>query len=297
MLIRTYPFVALFIALASLASSLHGNDGYQLKDDWLINGEPFIAQVRHDETNKELVLDNGLIRRSLKLAPNAATVRFENLMTGESLLRGIKPEAVVTIDGIEFAVGGLVGQTNYAFLPGPETELKAAPNSFKFSHLVMGEIKPRLEWKQIRHVPEGVAWPPRGKHVVLHFVPPSNASNQNVTVEVHYEIYDGLPLLSKWIRVSNNSDQSIVVNRFVSEYLAVVEAESMVELRPANRARSVVPDLLPNIHVETDYAMGAMDAKTANAFAVHWELDPQYDTQVSYLRASRCLLRVGLNIG
>lgn len=294
---NVFPFIAALLYSAISAFTSYGHDGYQLKDDWLINGESFVAKIRHDESDRELVIENGLIKRSLKLSPNAATVRFDNLMTGESLLRGIRPEAGITIDGKEYAVGGLIGQTNHAFLPSPETELTDAPNSFKFSHFVVGDIKPRLEWKQIRHVPEGVVWPPRGKHVVLHFVPPSDAPIRNVTVEVHYEIYDGVPLLSKWIRVHNNSSQSIVVNRFVSEYLAVVEAESMVELRPVNRARSVVPDLLPNIHVETDYAMGAMDAKTANAFAVHWEVDPQYDTQVSYLRASRCLLRIGLNIG
>jgi hypothetical protein len=277
--------------------SVLADDRYQLKQDWLINSQSFIAQVEHREVDRELVLTNGLIQRAIRLAPNAATIRFDNLMTGESLLRGLKPEALVTIDGVQWEVGGLVGQKNYAFLPEPNAELSTNPNAFQFSRWTVGEIEPRLEWKQVRRVPQGVVWPPRGKHVVLHFDSPVAMSPANVSVEVHYEIYDGLPLLSKWIRVKNDSDQSICINRFASELLACVEAESMVENRPANRTRNAVPDLFPNIQVETDYAMGAMDSKTANGYSVHWEEDPQYDTQVSYLRASRCLLRVGLNVG
>jgi hypothetical protein len=42
-----------------------------------------------------VALTNGLVERRFRLSPNAATVGFENLMTGESLLRGVKPEAAV----------------------------------------------------------------------------------------------------------------------------------------------------------------------------------------------------------
>lgn len=292
-------FLARLLAVGSVflcAAFLSAEDRYQLKQDWLIDDHSFTAAVELRDTDQELVLKNGHIERVIKLAPNAATIRFDNLMTGESLLRGVRPEALVTIDGVHMEVGGLSGQKNFAFLPDSNAEFASNPNSFQFNRWTVGEIEPRLEWKRVRGVPQGVVWPPKGKHVVLYFqAPPSNPSK--LSIEVHYEIYDRLPLLSKWIRINNDSEQSVCVNRFASELLAVVEAESMVELRTANRTRSVAPDLLPNIHVETDYAMGAMDAKTANAYSVHWEVDPQYDTQVSYLRASRCLLRVGLNVG
>ena len=294
---RFYLWLLAILMILPCDFSILADDRYQLKQDWLIDNRSFIAQVEHRDSDQELVLSNGLIRRVLKLEPNAATVRFDNLMTGESMLRGLKPEALVTIDGRDFEVGGLVGQKNYAFLPDPKTELTTNTAAFQFSRFTVGDIDPRLEWKQIRHVPDGVVWPPRGKHVVLHFDSPTAMVPTKVSIEVHYEIYDGLPLLSKWIRVKNDSDQSVCVNRFASELLAFVEAESMVEHRPDNRTRSTAPDLFPNIHVETDYAMGAMDSKTANGYSVHWDEDPQYDTQVSYLRASRCLLRVGLNVG
>ena len=67
---------------------------------------------------REVVLDNGLVRRVIRLAPNAATVAFENLMTGESIIRAVRPEASVVLDGVRYEVGGLRGQ--------PITELPQA---------------------------------------------------------------------------------------------------------------------------------------------------------------------------
>ena len=74
--------------------------------DWLINPQPFQAQVLR-KTPDELVLANGLISRSFRLAPNAATVGLDNLVTGEAILRGVKPEAILDIDGKRYDVGGL----------------------------------------------------------------------------------------------------------------------------------------------------------------------------------------------
>ena len=56
------------------------------------------------------------IARTFRLAPNAATVGLDQLISGESLLRGVKPEAIVEINGRRYEVGGLTGQPNYAFL-------------------------------------------------------------------------------------------------------------------------------------------------------------------------------------
>ena len=38
-------------------------------------------------------MSNGLVRRTCRLSPNAATVALENLVTGEGLLRSVRPEA------------------------------------------------------------------------------------------------------------------------------------------------------------------------------------------------------------
>ena len=46
----------------------------------------------------------------------------------------------------------------------------------------------------------------KGKHLSLHFVAPksSPASHKSLLVTVHYEMYDGIPLLSKWVTIENN---------------------------------------------------------------------------------------------
>ena len=68
--------------------------------DWLIDGTTFKADVYTSENTGEIVLTNGLLRRTFTISKNAATIAFDNLMTGESIIRGIKPEAEIKINGI-----------------------------------------------------------------------------------------------------------------------------------------------------------------------------------------------------
>ena len=84
---------------------------------WLIDPTPYRAVVT---TNvNELVLENGLARRVIRLTPNAATVELQNLTTGEHVLRAIAPEARVTLNGTEYAVGGLVSKLEPLSSPIP----------------------------------------------------------------------------------------------------------------------------------------------------------------------------------
>ena len=84
--------------------------------DWLLTKGRYPAKIEIKNNDKDLVMTNGLIERSFRLLPNAATVGFVNRMTGESILRGIKPEAVLGLDGQTYNVGGLIGQVEYAYL-------------------------------------------------------------------------------------------------------------------------------------------------------------------------------------
>jgi hypothetical protein len=72
---------------------------------WLIDPSPFVARFeRH-----KIALSNGLIRRVLRLLFNATADALAKLTTGPNVLRGVKPEAIVEMDGIRFQVGGLRG--------------------------------------------------------------------------------------------------------------------------------------------------------------------------------------------
>ena len=111
---------------------------------------------------------------------------------------------------------------------------------------------------------------------------------QGLVVKVHYEIYDGIPLISKWFTIENGGLKSVVLNNFKSEILAMVEAESAVEKQKGWET--------PNIHVESDFEFHSMSMKNANK-VVHWEKDPRYTSQASYLLTTPCLLECKLPIG
>ena len=486
--------------------------------DWLIDPSPCKAALFRGGDG-EVVLSNGLICRTFRLRPNGATVAFDNRMTGQSLLRGVKSEAIVEIDGLRHEVGGLKGQPDYAYLK-PEwlDRMPADPQAFRLVGLEWGRAKARLEWKRVRHCAPDAAWPPPGVSLRMDYEMPPAAMDQRLAtpqdsaagrerllsddfqqldeawrvhaskahprssfrnegkvgeihtpantavfverdlppgvrlveatidpgtdrsaswgpglalvwadrtvkfhlrpggsaetadpqfgvydgqaerlispegwavdlarptalrlrlgedaihcdarrqegpwrtvhtialrtppgdpqrvrvgklgkaggaadhpeagdlvrlrvlgfaargalrdgalaerrrrledarklrVSVHYELYDGLPCLSKWITVHNPTGREVVVNRFTSEVLAAVEHGSAVEFR--GRAFRT-----PNIHVETDYAFGGFTPLNTTQWSVHWLPDPDYGTQVNYLRKTPCLLEVRPTVG
>jgi len=475
--------------------------------DWLIDSAGYQAAVYRTETPNEIAISNGLITRVFRIAPNGATVGFDNLMTGESVIRGVKPEARVSLDGKTFDIGGLKGQKNYAYLlPEWIDDLSGDPRAFQFTGLRVGKTEARFPWKRKPYSPDrpwpapgvrvtfdyrlsnkallglgdrplpsamgrkclltddfqtldrswtlykspkharssfqnegkigevytpantcayaqrqlpagtrlvqcsvnpgtdrsaswgpGLAliWPERtikfyirsgegrfgifdgqaerltGKvdlsktyhlririagHLIhcessldmehwtlVHSIETSAklgdpvavrlgktsrtgsaddfggalgdisrcriaafraygdisstamaeitarmAYLRDVLVSVHYELFDSIPLLSKWLTVHNQSSQSVQVNSFVNEILAAVEPESSVESRKGW--------MYPNIHVETDLAYHGMDSDSANK-AVCWQPDPQYLTQVNYRRQTPCLLETKPPLG
>ena len=262
--------------------------------DWLMDGRGFRAGVFRTGHPAELVLGNGLIARTFRLAPNAATIGLDNLVTGESLLRGVKPEAIVAIDGTRHEVGGLKGQPNYAFLrPEWIEQLHPDPAAFRFVGFETGPPKERLAWKQVRHHAPDVTWPPAGAWLRMDYEPPLGTNGQKLRglrLSVHYELYDGLPCYSKWLAVSNGTDKPIRLDYFSSEVLAAVERVSEVDELTAGREA-------PNIHVETDMAFGGMMAAGANRRSYRWLADQDYHTQVNYEKKTPCLLDVGPDLG
>lgn len=489
---------------------------YLPSNDWLVEPGAFKSSIEIKEDGSEVVLQNGLVRRVIRLAPGGTTVALDNLMTGESLLRSPRPEAVITLDGREIPVGGWTGQPNHAYLT-PEwlAAMKADPAAMVFTGMETGVPAARMEWKRVRHHAPDVEWPPKGVYLRLdyrmpdgggagesmasetgrklllddpfrqmdpawkvvasghdervgfqnegkpgeiyapalvhcfaqrglpdgaglievvmdpgtdrassfgpglavvfesgktakvclrpgdrgehgHFetdggalatvkalaagdggldpgrsyrlrvrmeaseliwevadaaadtpefhrlfamtrdaswgravamrvgkmnrsggasdaatdgpgewgrcfvrrarvfgsfdaatVPKEQPQEAGITVSVHYELYDGVPLMSKWITVRNGTSRAVTLDRFTAELLAVVEHSNPVEDRPP------VPLPAPtSLHVETDQAFGAFNSAQANRHAVRWRADPLFSTQVNYLRNMPCLLEV-----
>lgn len=103
-----------------------------------------------------------------------------------------------------------------------------------------------------------------------------------LTVKVHYELYDGLPMISKWVSVENQGKSDFIVNNIKSEHLAVTEAESAVEHKQRWE--------LPPIFAESDFAFGSMSPNAAQNACVEWKVDSTYTTQVNYLLQTPSLL-------
>ncbi len=140
------------------------------KADWLVDPGGANANLYKDVGN-HLIFSNGLISRTFSMVPDMATIGFDNLVNGESILRSVRPEASVTINGNTIDVGGLYGQPiqNY-ILPEWLEDMTSAVGNFHYDSYSIGPIKERLAWQK-RHewMPRDLAWPPQGKELTFSY--------------------------------------------------------------------------------------------------------------------------------
>ena len=247
--------------------------------DWVIDGSPFVSKVARSADGKDIILTNGLVSRVFRIYPNLSTTNIINHMTGETLVRTACPEGTVTIDGKDYPLGGLDGIEEYGYLTEEWLDgFSLSPESFRVVDFKVSELRKRMEWKQKRWalVKE---WDPKGKELTFTLEGPE--SLKGVKVELHYELYDGAPILGKWMNVFNESDKPVTLNKFTLEELAMVEYDSKVDFVP-----------LPNdmIHVESDWAQ-------VSCGTTFWETDPRYTSQVNYNLETPCKLVVRLPRG
>ncbi len=506
-------FVLIVLTGPSAYAQLPSN--YQLDRDWLLDNSSFKARLTRSDDHNRITMANGLIRRTFHLTPSVTTVGFNNLMTDETIIRAVSPEAMISLNGVQYPLGGLTGQPNRAFLtPAWLNKMAPSPHAMQLVGIETGIPRERFPWKQTRHHAPDCQWPPRGIYLRMDYQladsavtsllettlssaagrkcltswtgqqtesgwtvhasaadPRSSFDNEGkpgeiytpantcvfierpltddtrlvettidtgtdnsaswgpgitlvlphrqikfyirpgttadggsqfalfdgtteqlklggsdpidlthpwtmrvrwdkntiyceaspdathwqtvkeipqqpngetpqkvrigktsrtgdrndfsgekgervrlrvlkvatyseldrealseqdqpkdlskVQVSVHYELYDGIPLLSKWLSVTNNSAHTVTIDRFTAEELAVVEQDNPVETRDG------VPIAHPNsLHVETDMAFSGFTHQNSNRHAVHWRTDPAFTTQINYLLQSPCRLVV-----
>lgn len=254
--------------------------------DWLVHSIPTPTTVLRDG-EKSIVLTNGLLLRRWRIAPDVATTHLTLLSNNDNYVRGVKPEAELVLDGDTLRIGGLLGQPEYGYLlPEWLDQLRADSAAFHCVDFEIGDVEPLLNWKQSRWSGE-TDYPPRGKR--LSFIYQKDEEKwQGVTVAVHYEMYDGIPLLCKWISVKIEGHPELKINHFTSEILAVREEESSVD-----HAEGL---LTPNLLVQTNYAFHDMSSRFSNQ-CVRWLPDPDYTSQVNYQRLTPNLLTVSPPLG
>lgn len=262
--------------------------------DWLLGAGGHPAAV-YRMPGGQLALSNGLITRRFSLEPAAATIGFDNLITGASLLRAASPEAVLLVEGRRIPVGGLTGQPIGNYLsPDWLPDMKADSDALSLFRIDTMSLKERFPWKpHPEWMPAPAAWPPKGLELVFSYRASAallarrsrGAGDplQGVLVQVHYALYDGMPLLSKWVTIASQGNHPLQLDNLSVEELALTEAESAVEHRGRWR--------LPPLFVQSDFAFHAMAPADASENAcVQWLPDSTYTTQVNYLLQTPCLL-------
>ncbi len=260
---------------------LTAEDEEATQTDWLVEPVNRAARVYRSADGREIVMTNGLIRRAWRVQPNVCTVGFDDLVTQERMIRGVKPEAMVTLGGHKYDIGGLLGQEEYAYLRLEWLDsMTRDPKGFAYVDGEAGATTPRLAWKRKRYSAD-LPWPPPGASVAFRFKGPADAP-EGVTVTVHYEMYDGIPVVAKWLSIRNAGREPIVINSFASEILAVAADEAV-----ANRGEG-----FPKLHLDSDYAFMGMTGKTAR-----WLPDPQHLTQITYDRSAPLMLVVQPPLG
>ncbi|GAB3024811.1 alpha-galactosidase [Spirosoma pulveris] len=262
-----------------------------LKSDWLITPVTQKAGVYQANSGKELVLANGLISRRFRIRPNLTTIDYQNLSTNEQFIRAVGPEARVTLNGKTYAVGGLYGQKERAYLRDEWLDgFTANPADFQYTSFSVSPTQPYINW-------QSRTWTlnrkqPTGQELTLHFTS-KQPDLQGVDVAVHYALYDGLPALSKWVTISNKTQQAFHIDQVVNEVLATPEEESAVVGKPEQMKKP------QRIYIENNFAFNNAMRYDLSDQATHWKTDSLYTSQVNYNYETPCVLEVypGLGVG
>lgn len=253
-------------------------------DDWLIKPVAQKAGIYKTQDGKDIVLHNGLVKRTFRIAPDLACIGFKNLSNGQELLRAVKPEARLTLNGKSYNIGGLYGQKENGYLlPEWVDKFTTSDSAFHFTKYAVKDIQKTLNWKTSMWT--GSSKMPTGKTITFYFKS-SLAGVENLDVQVHYSVFDGIPLISKWVTIANNTAGPMKVDQVVNEILAVVEEESAVVGSPEKMAK-------PNgIYVENNFAFNNAMRYPLSDQATHWKVDKAYTSQVNYDFQTPCLLEV-----
>lgn len=253
----------------------------QSTDDWLLFAKSYPAEIIQDSEN-ELVITNGLVQRSFYLAPNPVCYDFKNLMNGEQLLRSVSPEAIVTIDGKEYEVGGKINLSEKGyFLKEWLRDVENGENNFKFQRYTVSEITP--------HFPSKTAFwtgqPLPAKGIKLSFLY-SHPELNGLALHVHYELFDNIPLVAKYLTIENDGKQAYKIDQVKHELLALVEEESAVVGATEKMKKQ------HQLYIESNFAFNnAMHAELSNQSS-HWKMDSTYTSQVNYNLETPAILEV-----
>ncbi|PZX46022.1 hypothetical protein LV85_04389 [Algoriphagus chordae] len=253
----------------------------QSENDWLLFDKSYPAELITTSEN-ELTISNGLVQRSFYLAPNLVCYDFKNLMNGEQLLRSVLPEAEVTIDGKKYVVGGKLElpEKGY-FLKEWLKDLEKGQNNFQYQSYKVSEITTHFPAKTAYWT--GKPLPAKGIKISFSYTHPDLA---DLKLEIHYEIFDNLPLISKYLTMETQGNNAYHIDQVKHELLAIVEEESAVVGATEKMKKQ------HQLYVENNFAFNnSMHAELSDQ-ASHWKMDSSYTSQVNYNYETPAVLEI-----
>lgn len=259
--------------------------------DWLISKVDQKAELYRSDDGKNIIFTNGLLKRSFRIQPNIACIDFSNLVSEEQLLRAVNPEAKLRINGKDYNIGGLYGQTERAYLKYEWIErFKSNGGDFQFRSFNINAITSYVKWNLQTNRWAANRQQPTGKMLTFKFeswlLP-----LRGVIINVNYELYDGIPLICKWVSVENNTNSTIKIDKIINEILAAPEEESSVG---GAVSRMKTPH---GLYIESNYAFNnSMNARLSDQ-TTNWKGDSTFTSQVNYGLQTPCLLEVYPPIG
>ena len=254
--------------------------------DWLVNPERSSSFVEVSDDGKELTIGNAMVSRTFRLDPDLSTISLLNRMSDEEMIRAASPEGILSIDGKDYAVGGLAGQKERGYLKSEWLdEMQACENAFHLEGYAEGSIEEPIHWARSRWALNKER--PTGRTVT--FTLRGEAPLDSVIVRVIVAAYDHIPVISKQIEVSNNGSRAICMDAFRLEHLSFSEPDSPVSCRGTF--------MTPNIHVESDYNIGGAFTHQETDATTNWVVDPAYTSQRNYSLKTPCILDVNPPIG
>ncbi len=257
--------------------------------DWLVDPSPYAARLVVDEATGRASLENGLVRRVLSTRPGGTTLSLQLVGEGRELLRTVKPDARLVVDGEVVHVGGLEPAPIQNYIdPDWLVAAQPLPGALRVVGWSSGPLRERFAWRpRLEWLSRPVQWPPKGVALSVRYA--GEGRWQGLSVVVEHECHDGLPLVAKRVLVENRTGRELRLSECVAEVLGFVEAQSDVELPRAWK--------LPPVHVETDAPAILRPVEPVRRDAVRWLEDPSYRTQVNYALRTPCLLETAPPLG
>jgi len=262
----------------------NSNDPAAVNEDWILRPLKIKAAIFKSSDGKNIVMTNGLLKREFRISPDLACIDFVNLKTGQQLLRSVREEARLTISGKTYPIGGLYGLKEKAYLRREWIGgLTANRKGFNYVSCQLDSIKQSLK-------PNQKFWSLDARNAsgkMISFLFRSQQPElEGLEVQINYEIYDGIPLLVKSLKLVNRSKNQIHLDSVVNEVLALVEEESAV----AGKFESFKKP--QGLYIESNYAFNNSMRYLQSDQTTHWKADSSYKSQVNYEYLTPALLEV-----